>query len=71
MVKNADKRGRGVQNPENLADVICERPLMSAALYARAAEQPVAVANNLRINRAAVGLFICSIWDLIFEVAVD
>ena len=26
--KNSDKGGEGVKNPENLADVICEWPLM-------------------------------------------
>ena len=29
LLWNADKGGEGVKNPENLADVICEWPLMS------------------------------------------
>ena len=32
MAQNADKGGEGVQNPENLADVICERPLTDLAV---------------------------------------
>ena len=30
MVKYADRGGRGSKNPENIDDVICERPLSSS-----------------------------------------